>query len=262
MFIKKVFFLPLPGLLLIALCNFLLISCSTLNFPRPQITGQKVNDPQITASIIETSEKVKAVRLLASATVEKGKELYTFRQIILAQKPDSVRIETLPSNLGVALNLLAASNGRAIFIDNNENIRKEGEANEQFFQETFGLPISDKDFIYFLTGRVPDKLLLNNNHLIYSDADKENFQLVLPNFKQYWELDPVTKLAKKCQIRDQYKDKLIIDINYKYQDTATVNSIPEIISFFIPKYDLRITLNTSKVTVNQFFPEKLYQISQ
>jgi hypothetical protein len=89
------------------------------------------------------TERLSSVRRLFQATFSTDSEQYTLRLAFVFSEPNSLRIELLPLNSSVSLNLITSVNGRATYIDWSEKLVVRGTLSDLLELSFLESPLSD-----------------------------------------------------------------------------------------------------------------------
>ena len=258
-------FLKYSTIFLLLPTVFFLGCATSSNFQKPKITTTEINGAQreeILSKIKEQSSTApKSIKLVSDSKITSAEGSFDFRQIFVFQEPDRLRIEAFPLNTGIALNLLVSKDGNAKYIDMEESVIHEGSAKEDFFGRYLKVPLSERDLKYLLISRFPKELLASADKIkIYSDSQNSYYDVIFGEMQFYWKIDKKTFLTQEFQVRDIFKDKLLIQANY-FEFSGSENlTLADKILISIPNYDFELDLNFTKRIINQNIPEELFEL--
>ena len=253
------------NILLFLFISFFIGCSTTSSIHKPKFTtGEIVGDYryEILAKIREQSSTApKSIKLVSDSKVTSTEGSFDFRQIFVFQEPDRLRIEAFPLNTGIALNLLVSKDGKAKYIDMEESVIHEGSAKEDFFGRYLKVPLSERDLKYLLISRFPSELIESPDKIkIYAETQNSYYDVVFGEMQFYWKIDKKTFLTQEFQVRDIFKDKLLIQANYfEFSDNNNV-LLADKIQINIPNYDFELDLNFTKRIVNQNISEELFEL--
>jgi len=234
------------------------------SIPLPDLHGISIEGPEkdrVLAELLKRDSEVTSFRGLSYSTLNIADSKHLVRHIVIFQKSENLRLETLPRQGAFPLQLLVVHAGQIVLLSPPEKRGYQGEFRRKIVQKVIGFPASAYELMTFLTGTLPRSALLNSNDTeLYYDADSESFQLVVGDFEKYVQLDAKDLTPQRIEVRDQFDGSFLLALNYS--DYRLVNSLllPGKIVIDVPQEGIQATLRFSILSINKPVEQELFEL--
>lgn len=251
---------------LLCLC-LTICSCMSRRIPRPEIDGELLpaaDNAQILADLSSSDQEIETLRGLTRTTIrhEDGRE--RLRHVIVFEKPDKLRVEALPLNSAFTLNLVAARDGKVVVLDPGSKRALTGSAGSGLIKDTIGIPVDESELMSYMSGRIPSAVIARDagqqSVRVYRNDQQNTTAVVVGNYRHFWLYNNDTLDLQTVQIRNPFRDRLLLEICYELYFEVNGVRVPNKIEVWLPEEDVRFTLAFSAISVNKEFPHKLYSV--
>lgn len=262
-----------------------LIACS----PKFQIElseferGQPVTDSErhnLLKQIADKNSQSPSFKLLTRAQIQSGDDLVTVRYVIIYDAPDRLRVEVVPLNSFITLQLLILNDQEGWLFDRQEKRAAFSKSPEKLIQKVLHLPLSTSALAALFSGRVLDtdlKVMIgapdtSKGELLRSrnDLGENVIALLNPNSKAEYILDQNT-LRPLIHLRRESESAypaLIGSYTWsagKFNETAVLRPKLNSIQLRFPQEDVALSLeyvgfeeNIDKLDQALFDPKAVY----
>lgn len=161
------------------------------------------------ALLAERARAFTDLRTLADVSVQRGRERYRVRSVILAKSPASVRFEAL-SPMGQPLLVATVHEGRITAYDATTDEVTTGPATAEAAANLLNLPFEPEDLVGVLAGRPVPPRDLREVEMIAPDTDGPSINIVSAvNSQRVW-MDLETGVVRQLQISGGRADARIV----------------------------------------------------
>jgi outer membrane lipoprotein-sorting protein len=237
------------------------VSCS----PRParfSIEQGMLLSPEEQGSILSLfltrDKELSSLRQLARVRFETSEGSQTGRQVLLFERPDRVRLETLPLNTNYSLSLLVALNGQATYVDFANKKAYQGNAERELFGRFLKVPASERVLLSVFSGRVPTELIQEGDVKVSRLADG-TLQLNRGEGLFVWHLSGTDQKVFRFFATDTLKDKPLVDITYEWGTPVKGVELPKGMTMFFPTDGSRTFLEFTQQKVNEDIRDDLFE---
>ena len=217
----------------------------------PGFSTTKINSPDsILKNIKEREKGLTSLKGIAKIKVTDDKANYSLKEVIVVERPSSLRMETL-SFFGHPLFFLTAKNNTLSVLSTKENRYYRGEVNNKNLSILFPFSLKSKDLFSILLGEAP--------LIPYSDTDvrlSEKKNLYLLRLEQeetkstqlLW-VDPLEFLVQRSEIYDSQRN-LVFAVEFDNYKKVNTQLFPMSTIVFLPLTSTKIRIDYSELEVN------------
>lgn len=227
----------------------LLASCAGLGPPRLFI--KPIDSPDEILRKIEIGKKeIRDLKGIARVRVTNVNKSHSFKEVIVVQRPSSLRMETL-GFFGQPLFFLTARDDRLSVLSLAENRLYQGEVTQENLSIILPFYLKPKDLFSILLGGVP---LIDHLSADIKLAREENLYLVKlmqkgEATKQFLWVDPLDLSVLKSDIYDS-SENLILGVKFDNYKRVNGPLFPMSTSISLPLSSTKITINYSELEIN------------
>lgn len=219
----------------------------------------------VLARLAERTRALQSLSGMLSLEVWRGDERVRLRQLLLFQRPDRLRVDTLsPFDQPLAM---MASDGQVVTIYSLENKRfEQGPATQAHLARLLRLPLTGEELTSVLAGGVP----IPPGAATTLDWDDEAGAWVLAVGQAGTERGPPRgrhqrillepQAFRVIEIRTFQDDRLVFQARFGDYDGAEATSIPRRMRFEVPAEGLRVDARFEDHTVNVTPPPDAFTI--
>ena len=223
-------------MLVVSIC--LGVGCTPLSEVHPHIPSQELSADdraEILIHLKARSSSSTTLRALYRASMQiDGERQPTLRYAVVAHKPDSLRIEILPTTSLYPLALLTSSGGRASYRD-HANAEQVNELDErELLARYLHIPLQSSELISLLFGDVPAAYLSRPDLHLAREAETGRVILWLDDLTIYFVLAPEDFGVEVAEFRDLFSQSLKI--------RALISDHASHLFFKLPSFTLELTL--------------------
>ena len=213
---------------------------------------------QLRARIAQRADDVTSFRGLFQVDVRRGDDRAAFRQAVVFIRPDRLRIEALPSQGALTLNLFVSNRGSVVSLEPAEKKAFEGPASTAIFRRFLKLPFREGEIMALVTGRVEVGRL---DALSEVRCGPRECSVVSAEERYRYRVDRPTGEIRSVRIRDPLQGKARIEV--RYSDYAAVGAvrIPRAIALVLPNDGIEIDMTGQMLAINQPIPDRLFEVA-
>lgn len=197
-------------------CMLMILVCFTgcARVPRPLLAPQQITGVEkegLLKAIGAQDAALQSFKGLARGVLDEAGERAIVRYVILFKRPESLRIEALPSTGAYTLSILAANPDGVVMVDpvNRRGYRSTDPAHA--LKTALRIPIPPRDLASYLLGLVPQGAL---HEALDVRSSPDGIQIVAGDFESYWLLDPKSLRLKRVELRRAPHARPSLSIEY------------------------------------------------
>lgn len=248
------------GVLFVTFASLSISGCTRLSF-HPLVSGSEVSDEEkasVSTRLKEKDEQLYTFRGIAKGKSEGGEIEGQFRQVMVFERPDKLRLEWLPIDAAYTLQLLIAKGGTATYLDTQSKKAVKGSLKHQFFESALNLPADEQTIMSLIIGFVPARFAVRDDLKIYKDATLNKIFVFTGDKSFYARLDPVSLLIEECELRNQFNGKLIVRASYSRK---SLSPLPQRVVIYSRDDGSTTDFTFVNAEQNLQIPSKLFEIS-
>ena len=236
------------GVLLAFFLSFL-VGCTTLRPPRSPVRTLTSLD-EILRNIETREREIRDLKGIATVKVKSATEDYSFREVIIVQRPSSLRMEIL-GLFGQPVFFLTAKDDRLSVLSPAENTFYQGKVTPENLSIIFPFYLRPQDLFPILLGSVP---LVDYVSIDIEFKGEEDLYLVKlvqegETVRQILWVEPLDLSILKCEIYD-YSEKPLLGIKFEGYKRVNGQLFPTSISISLPLSSAEIRVNYTDIEVN------------
>lgn len=228
----------------------ILTSCTSLRHSRSPIKPL-ISSNDVLKKIVTREGEIKDLKGIAKVKITSADKNYSLKEVIIVQRPSSLRMETL-GFFGQPLFFLTAKDNRFSILSLIENKFYQGRGTPEKLSTVFPLYLKSKDLFSILLGGTP---LIDYPDLIgIGIVQEENLYLVKfrqeqGETRQFLWVDPINFSIMKSEIYDS-SENLVLKV--EFDNYKTINGIlfPMSTSVLLPLRSTKIKIDYSELEIN------------
>lgn len=233
----------LSAILLVFLC-----SCAPRPVPLPALSDVTVD--QLLERVHETASLAQSLRGLARVELESPEKNFGASQVLIAEKPDRLRAETL-SMFGQPVLLMTANGKQLRVLVPGQNRFYQGPASGSNLQRFARIPLRLTDLVHLLLYHVP-VLPAVEQQLTMGEQGPQLEVTALDEQSQTFDFDESLRLVR-CRLLQG--GHLWLDI--KYRDFSSNDGFPRQLELNLPDYEVRLEIGFKQLELNpQLDPDR------
>lgn len=248
------------GLFLLFL--FGLTGCSLFYSAPPTIKGEplaEVEQNRLIDQLLDNSAEVKSLRAVAKTKMVFRGNTDFFRQIIVFERPERIRLEYMPTHAIYTVSLLTANEREAVYIDVGEKKAWRGTEATNLMQKLIRVPITVSELTVMFAGRIPNEVLSAEQLTIYHDTNDNAYQIVSSDLNRMIILDAFSLQMRRIEVRSGGGRSLSMAVTYEEFQKIDNLFLPNKFKIEVPEHKFAMHLQLNVVSVNQTYPTSLYQ---
>ncbi|MBI4618869.1 MAG: DUF4292 domain-containing protein [Desulfobacterales bacterium] len=227
----------------------ILTGCTSLRCSTSPIKPLSSPD-DILKKVVIREEKIEDLKGIAKVRITSADKNYSLKEVIIVQKPSSLRMETL-GFFGRPLFFLTAKDNRFSVLSLIENKFYQGKVTPEKLSTVFPLYLKSKDLFSILLGSTP---LIDHADMDIGIVQEENLYLVRFSqqggiTRQFIWIEPLNFSIMKSEIYDS-SENLILKV--EFDNYKMVNSLlfPMSTSVSLPLRSTKIKIDYSELEIN------------
>lgn len=250
--------LPMFGLIAAALLS----SCAPRQRERPWSPDEAPIDALEEAALVNRiavqSEETRSFRALFKTTARRGGDIQSFRQAIVFEKPDSLRVEALPPQGALALHLLVSAGGTVTVVIPSEKRAVRGTSSTALFRQHLDLPFREGELIALVSGRVERSTFEAKRELRCGATVCTARRL---DGRYMWRFERSSGRLLSLSIRDPLKLTERVRLRYAGHEAFDGIVLPTHIVLELPQDGVEIDMQATVVKANQPIAHTLFEIA-
>ena len=242
---------------------------SKQGIPFPKLHGAKASPEQYKELIAQLNlrdTKIAGYKTLFRSRIQPdGEGGFTIRHAVVARKPGSIRVETLPLQGAYALSIFVSLEGRVAVYDAEEDSLTRGDLGRKMVKRILGINAEERDLIALLAGSLPPSQLdlreLSPDEVFF-DSRTGNYEIKKGKFSVYARLDSRTTVLRYFEARSAFSDNVTLQISYEGEIEAAGVSFPRKLTLTLPDEGLTVTMTRSALKVVTDIPDSMFVLAQ
>lgn len=211
---------------------------------------------ELAGYLAAAAERFQSLRGEARLRLESGEQNLSVTQVLLVQRPGSLRSETLnPLGFGSSLMVVAADGERLAVSIPTQGAFYQGESSPANLARFTQLPLRLEDLVGILLSDVPR---FPFTHAVATVADgRDRLDLSSEGgVRQLFSFDSAGRLVEAALlIEDETR------LRIAYGEFGAVDAFPRTMTLTMPPRKVEVTLRFTDVTVNQLIPPEKFKLS-
>lgn len=210
---------------------------------------------QLCAELNSKRKPVESVRVLADATISSIAERASFRYVVVSKEPGSFRVDVLPVNGAFTLGLLVSHDGRALWLNSQEQTYSEDRDERRLVAEYLGLRgVSRETAVALMTGSLP---MLSCADVTVYEVGGGDKMIVDQKAHVAWRVRGVSTEIVSARVLDPRGDVVEMEASVGAVEGNAPRTLA--LEIFSPAR-ARVDLSLTKVVLNPPLSERLFEV--
>lgn len=208
--------------------------------------------------VVAQSREVASFRGLFKTSARRGEGASSFRQAIVFEQPDSVRIEALPPQGAVTLHLLVSHEGRVTVVIPGERRAIRGRSSTALFRQYLDLPFREAELMALISGRVERATFEAQSEV---RCGKDLCAVRRTDGRYVWRFERQSGRLISVSIRDPLKLSERVRVHYGGYHEFDGVTVPKQLTLELPQDRVVIAMDAVMVRVNQPIQSALFEVA-
>jgi hypothetical protein len=213
---------------------------------------------ELLTRLAKQGSELRTYRALFTTTLQRGRESASFRQAVVFERPDKLRIEALPPQGALSLDLLIARDGIVTALVPPEKQAQRGPSSTGLFRRYLDLPFRESEIMALVSGGLEDGVLAQGAEVRCGDNDC----IALRSDGRYrWRFKRDSGLLAEVSMRDALKlrERVIV----RYGDYRAVNGrmLPGVITLQLPEDEVKVTMAATMLAAEQSINPRVFDVA-
>lgn len=245
--------------LLILTTVILFVGCVRVSVPTvSNLASSPEHAKLISSSLAESINTASTIRGLWNVRVDYQQSSDRFRQTLVYQAPESLRIDLLAEQTATTLALLTSRPGSTTLLNPQEHSAELSNSPEILIQKLTRIPASVEDIVALMLGAATRSG--SESDQLYCGVPVGFCALVRGDFNWYWLVDDATGRVAHVERRQPGSRRLIFSADYDAYEKIGGIWVPGIIRLSLPRDGVDVTLVRNNFVVNTKVSEKLFEV--
>lgn len=210
------------------------------------------------AQLESRDREISSFKGLFKTSIRRGKDVDFMRHAIVFDRPDKIRIETLPRDAVWTLSLLVSQASALTLLEPGERKAWILSAGPETLRRVIGIPVAVEDLMSLLVGHVPHRLLDKGDNIsVFRDDLQGLIGFNASNGLASWTTDASGNL-QTLELSDQFNQKLTLIVNYLNYSLVGNIYVPKKVVVEMPRDGLVVELTQASVKLNTPIADKLF----